>query len=114
MRLLCSSPLVEPAVRISRNGLHRLHSLEGGHAFLVILSSSVDILVLPLSAGNVSPNRQLNLSRLLPMYPAFPRSEYYKRAPTSTVASVSLRFGHSIDILSPLHPNQTAVDLQVP
>jgi hypothetical protein len=31
VRLLCSSPLVEPAVRNSRNGLHRLHSREGGH-----------------------------------------------------------------------------------
>src|SRR5665213_2534877 len=31
VRLLCSSPLVEPAVRIARNGLHRLHSREGDH-----------------------------------------------------------------------------------
>jgi len=29
VRLLCSSPLVEPAVRNSRNGLHRLHSHDG-------------------------------------------------------------------------------------
>ena len=40
------------------------------------------------------------------MYAAFPRSKYYKRGPTSTVAFVSLRFGHSVDILSPLQPNQ--------
>jgi hypothetical protein len=33
-------------------------------------------------------------------------SAHYKRGPTSTVAFVSLRFGHSIDILSPLLPNQ--------
>jgi hypothetical protein len=66
----------------------------------------VDILLLPLSAGNVSLNRRLNLSRLFPMCAAFPRSEYYKRAPTSTVASVSLRFGHSIDILGPVQQNQ--------
>jgi hypothetical protein len=29
VRILCSSPLVEPAARNSRNGLHRLHSREG-------------------------------------------------------------------------------------
>ena len=75
-------------------------------AFSMIWSSFVDILLLPLSAGNVSLDQQLNLPRLFPMYAAFPRSKYYKRGPTSTVASVSLRFGHSIDILSPLLPNQ--------
>src|SRR5664280_1450716 len=72
----------------------------------MIWSSFVDILLLPLSAGNVSLDQQLNLPRLFPMYAAFPRSEYYKRGPTSTAAFVSLRFGHSVDILSPLQPNQ--------
>ena len=71
----------------------------------MIWSSFVDILLLPLSAGNVSPDQQLNLPRLFPMYAAFPRSKYYKRGPTSTVAFVSLRFGHSVDILGPLQPN---------
>ena len=71
----------------------------------MIWSSFVDILLLPLSAGNVSPDQQLNLPRLFPMYAAFPRSKYYKRGPTSTVAFVSLRLGHSVDILSPLQPN---------
>ena len=33
-------------------------------------------------------------------------SAHYKRGPTSTVASVSLRFGLSVDILSPLQPAQ--------
>ncbi len=66
----------------------------------------MDILLLPLSAGNVSLDQQLNLPRLFPMYAAFPRSEYYKRGPTSTVASVSLRFSHSVDILGPLQPDQ--------
>ena len=70
-------------------------------AFLVIRSSGVDIRLLLLSAGNVSLNRQLNLSRLFPMYAAFPRSEYYKRAPTSTVTFISLRVSHSVDILGP-------------
>jgi len=70
-------------------------------ALFVIRSSCVDIRFLPLSAGNVSLNRQLNLSRLFPMYAAFPRSKYYKRAPTSTVAFVSLRLVHSVDILGP-------------
>src|ERR1035438_3459324 len=68
---------------------------------------SLSGLAIPIwSAGNVSLDQQLNLPRLFPMYAAFPRSKYYKRGPTSTVASVSLRFGHSIDILSPLLPNQ--------
>src|SRR5260370_15715246 len=40
------------------------------------------------------------------MYAAFPRSEYYNRGRTSTVASVSLRFSHSVDILGPLQPDQ--------
>src|ERR1700757_4403264 len=72
----------------------------------MIWSSFVDILLLPLSAGNVSPNQQLNLPRLFPMYAAFPPAKYYKRGPPSPGASVPLRFGHSIDILSPLQPNQ--------
>ena len=57
-------------------------------------------------AGNVSPNQLLNLARLFPLYAAFPRSEYYRRAPTSTVASISLRMDHSVDILGPLLPGQ--------
>ena len=65
--------------------------------------------------GSVSLNQQLNLPRLFPMYAAFPRSKYYKRGPTSTVASVSLRFGHSIDILKPVttEPRQRWIS-QVP
>src|SRR5258706_11421531 len=54
-------------------------ALDGGCDFSAIWSSCVNILFLPLSAGNVSPDQQLNLPRCFPLYAAFPRSEYYQR-----------------------------------
>jgi hypothetical protein len=74
---VCPSPLAEPAERISRNGLPRLHSLDGSLHDLVQLCGHSS----PTSerAGNVSPDQQLNLPRCFPMCTAFPRSEYYQR-----------------------------------
>ena len=71
---LCPSPQVKPGVRVSRTGLPRARSPHDA----AIFRSCVDILALPLCAGDVSSRKTLVLLPCFPMHAAFPRSEYYQ------------------------------------
>ena len=81
-------------------------------AFSMIWSSFVDILLLPLRVENLSPNQQLNLPCLFPMYAAFPRSKYYKRGPTPSSHLSSS--GLAIRLTYSVHYSRTRTTVDLP